>query len=110
MISSRSRAGAFLGAFAGGAVGWAWFEAGWVRLRTLDVPLSRLPPALAGLRIAHLSDYHLGLPSRGTHAVERAVEWVLERQPELVLVTGDLVSRPRREQVLRPQLERVGTA
>jgi uncharacterized protein len=110
MISSRSRAGAFVGALAGAAVGWGWFEAGWVRLRALDVSLPRLPPALAGLRIAHLSDFHLGLPSRGTHAVERAVEWVRERQPELVLVTGDLVSRPRGEQVLRGQLERVGTA
>ncbi|TML05867.1 MAG: hypothetical protein E6G36_01420 [Actinobacteria bacterium] len=99
-----------MGAFAGGAVGWAWFEAGWVRLRTLDVPLSRLPFALEGLRIAHLSDFHLGLPSRATHAVERAVEWVRARQPELVLVTGDLVSRPRGEQVLRALLERLGTA
>jgi len=91
-------------------VGWGWFEAGWVRLRTLDVSLPGLPPALTGLRIAHLSDFHLGLPSRGTHAVERAVEWVSEREPELVLVTGDLVSRPRGEQQLRALLDRVGSA
>ena len=91
-------------------MGWGWFEAGWVRLRTLDVSLPGLPPALTGLRIAHLSDFHLGLPSRGTHAVERAVEWVSEREPELVLVTGDLVSRPRGEQQLRALLDRVGTA
>src|SRR5437667_12463500 len=110
MISSRSRAGAFLGAVAGGAVAWGWFEAGWVRLRTLDVSLPGLPPALAGLRIAHLSDFHLGLPSRGRHAVGRAVAWVREREPELVLVTGDLVSRPRGEQQLRALLERVGSA
>ena len=110
MISSRSRAGAFFGAVAGGAVGWGWFEAGWVRLRTLDVSLPGLPPALAGLRIAHLSDFHLGLPSRGAHAVERAVDWVSEREPDLVLVTGDLVSRPRGEQQLRALLDRVGTA
>ena len=110
MISSRSRAGAFFGVVAGGAVGWGWFEAGWVRLRTLDVSLPGLPPALAGLRIAHLSDFHLGLPSRGAHAVERAVDWVSEREPDLVLVTGDLVSRPRGEQQLRALLDRVGTA
>ena len=91
-------------------MGWGWFEAGWVRLRTLDVSLPGLPPALAGLRIAHLSDFHLGLPSRGTHAVGRAVEWVREREPELVLVTGDLVSRPRGEQQLRALLERMGSA
>ena len=32
-----------------------------------------LPGELAGLRIVHLSDFHLGLPSRGARAVERAV-------------------------------------
>src|SRR5438045_5668529 len=81
MISSGSRAGAIAGAVVGAALGWGWFEAGWVRLKTLDVTLPRLPQALDGMRLAHLSDFHLGLPSRGTHAVERAVEWVSERDP-----------------------------
>ena len=108
MISTRSRAGTLLGGAAGAAVGWGWFEAGWVRLRPLDVPLARLPSELAGLRIAHLSDFHLGLPSRGTHAVERAVEWVTSRSPELVVITGDLVSRPRGEPSLREVIERLG--
>jgi predicted MPP superfamily phosphohydrolase len=54
-----------------------------------------LPPELDGLRIAHLSDFHLGPPSRGTHAVERAIEWVEARRPDLVCLTGDLVSRSR---------------
>src|SRR5262245_7804342 len=52
---------------------WGWLEAGWVRLRTMRVELERLPPELGGLRIAHLSDFHLGLPSRGTRAVRKAV-------------------------------------
>jgi len=91
-------------------MGWGWFEAGWVRLRALDVPLPGLAEELQGLRVAHLSDFHLGLPSRGSHAVERAVEWVREREPELVCVTGDLVSRPRGEPVLRELLGRLGGA
>jgi len=97
-----------LGGVAGAAVGWGWFEAGWVRLRALDVPLPRLPAELAGLRVAHLSDFHLGLPSRGSRAVERAVEWVAERSPDLVVITGDLVARPRGEAMLRGLLERLG--
>lgn len=108
MISTRSRAGTLLGGAAGAAVGWGWFEAGWVRLRTLDVPLARLPSKLVGLRVAHLSDFHLGLPSRGVHAVDRAVEWVASRNPDLVVVTGDLVSRPRGEAPLRDVIERLG--
>lgn len=79
---------------------YAWFEAGWVRLRVRELPLPGLPPELDGLRIAHLSDFHLGMPSRGVRAVERAVDWVAERQPDLVCVTGDLLSRPRAEQQL----------
>jgi uncharacterized protein len=81
-----------------------------VRLETLDVPLRRLPPELDGLRIAHLSDFHLGIPSRGTRAVERAVEWVEERQPDLTLISGDLLSRPRGEARLRRLLERLPRA
>jgi predicted MPP superfamily phosphohydrolase len=35
------------------------------------------------------------MPSRGRVATERAVAWVAQRRPDLVCVTGDLVSRPR---------------
>lgn len=64
-----------------------------------------MPPELDGLRIAHLSDFHLGMPSRGVRAVRKAVAWVAERKPDLVCVTGDLLSRrsglPELERVLR---------
>ena len=60
------------------------------------------PAALDGLRIGHLSDFHLGAPlSRGNSASARAVEWVAARSPDLVCVTGDLVSHPRGERRLR---------
>jgi predicted MPP superfamily phosphohydrolase len=71
---------------------WAWFEAGWLRKRVLEVELD-VPANLDGLRIAHLSDFHLGVPSRGRRAVRDAVAWVVERRPDLVCITGDLVSR-----------------
>jgi predicted MPP superfamily phosphohydrolase len=72
---------------------WAWFEAGWLRRRVVEVELAGVPSELDGLRIAHLSDFHLGVPSRGRRAVMDAVDWVIERQPDLVCITGDLVSR-----------------
>jgi uncharacterized protein len=89
---------------------WGWFEAGWLRTRVLEVPVEGLPTALDGLRVAHLSDFHLGVPSRGSRAVERAVEWVAQRWPELVCITGDLVSRQRGEPALRRVLSRLGAA
>ena len=67
----------------------------------LRIPLPRLPQELDGLRIVHLSDFHLGMPSRGERAVERAVAWAAERRPDLVLISGDLVARPRGEQKMR---------
>ena len=97
-----------LGGAAAAATAWGWFEAGWVRLRTLAAPLDDLHPDLAGLRIAHLSDFHLGIPSRGARAVERAVAWTAARRPDLVCVTGDLVSHPRAAGRLRDLLARLG--
>ena len=92
-------------AAAGGALAWGWFEAGWLRKRVLEIDLEGVPAELDGLRVAHLSDFHLGVPSRGRRAVEEAVTWVAERRPELVCVTGDLLSRraglPLLERLLR---------
>jgi predicted MPP superfamily phosphohydrolase len=101
-------AGLTAGGAAAAAVGWGHFEAGWVRLRSLELELGRLPDELDGLRNMHLSDFHLGTPSRGARAVGRAVEWVVDRDPDLIAITGDLVSRPRGAVLLRDVLERLG--
>ena len=84
------------------------FEAGWLRTRILQIEIQGLPPELDGLRIAHLSDFHLGMPSRGSSATKRAVAWAVERQPDLICVTGDLLSHPRGEPRLRELLLRLG--
>jgi len=75
----------------------------------LDVPVHGLPPELDDLRIGHLSDFHLGVPSTGRRAVERGVEWVAERGPDLVCVTGDLLSRAGGTPFLERLLERLGS-
>jgi uncharacterized protein len=109
-VNSRlPRRGIFLGALApaAGALAWGHFEAGWVRLESVECPLDRVPPELDGLRIVHLSDLHLGVPSRATRAVERAVNWAAERNPDVVLISGDLLSRDRGEPRLRELLGRL---
>jgi uncharacterized protein len=72
-----------------------------VRLRELELPVPGLPVELDGLRIAHLSDFHFGVPSPGVGAVWRAAAWARERRPDLVAVTGDLLTHPRGEAMLR---------
>ncbi len=95
---------------AGAAVAaWAWFEAGWMRTRVLEVELEGISADLDGLRVAHLSDFHLGVPSRGAHAVRKAVAWVAEREPDLVCITGDLVSRRSGLPELQRLLTELGT-
>ncbi len=78
-----------------------------MRLRVLELPIEGLPPELDGVRIAHLSDFHLGMPSRGERAADRAVDWVAERKPDLICITGDLLSRRRGEARLRKLLARL---
>ena len=90
-----------------GGIAWGLYEAGWVRLDELELPLPGLTPDLAGVRIAHLSDFHLGVPSPATRAIEQAVDWVAAREPDLVLVTGDLLARPSGEERLRALLGRL---
>ncbi|MCC6648311.1 MAG: metallophosphoesterase [Polyangiaceae bacterium] len=64
---------------------------GWVRVRRLEVSLPGLSPEFDGLRIAHLSDLHVG-GLLGARAVARWVELVRREDVDLVAVTGDLVT------------------
>lgn len=89
------------GALLAGLLGWGLFEAAWVRYRTLELEVPGLPAELDGLRIVHLSDFHLGVPSPGVGAVAKAVRWTRHRDPDLVVITGDLLTSPRGEPLLR---------
>jgi len=97
-----------LGAVAALGMAYGWFEAGWLRMRVLEVQVAALPERLDGLRIAHLSDFHLGPPSRGAVAVRRAADWVRERRPDLTVITGDLLSHPRGRAQLDEALRDLG--
>jgi uncharacterized protein len=67
----------------------------------LELEVPGLPDVLDGTRIVHLSDFHLGVPSRGGRAARLGVEWAAGRDADLVVLTGDLVSRPSGEEQLR---------
>jgi predicted MPP superfamily phosphohydrolase len=69
------------------------FAAGRLRytIERVDVPVANLPPELDGLRIAQLSDIHIGdyMPP---HEIARAVDMANDLQPDISFVTGDFVS------------------
>ena len=70
-------------------------------MRQLELELPGLPEELDGIRIVHLSDFHFGVPSPGVGAAWQAAVWTRERRPDLVAVTGDLLTHPRGEPMLR---------
>ncbi|MCH0539353.1 metallophosphoesterase [Streptomyces sp. MUM 203J] len=59
-------------------------------LKRVTVPLAKLPRAAHGLRIAVVSDIHLG-PVLGRAHTQRIVDTINHAQPDLVAVVGDLV-------------------
>ncbi len=69
------------------------FAAGRLRytIERVDVPIANLPPELEGLRIAQLSDIHIGdyMPPL---EIARAVAMANSLQPDISFVTGDFVS------------------
>jgi len=67
-------------------------EPRWFDVEEVTVPLARLPRALDGLTIAHLSDLHLG-PYLGASELAHAVEMAQRLHPQLVVISGDFVSR-----------------
>ena len=88
-------------------LGWALFEAQWVEFIELDVALERLPAELDGFTIVHLSDFHLGTLSLNGRTLDRAVTWAVEQDPDVVVLTGDLLSKQRGETRLRAAVERL---
>ena len=69
------------------------FAAGRLRytIERVDVPVANLPPELDGLRIAQLSDIHIGdyMPPR---EIRRAVDMANDLRPDISFITGDFVS------------------
>jgi predicted MPP superfamily phosphohydrolase len=61
-----------------------------VRTRFVTVKLKKLPPKLDGLRIAHITDIHIGAMLGGDW-LQRIVDRVNKLDADIVAITGDLV-------------------
>lgn len=63
----------------------------WPEFSSVRMPIANLPPVFEGLRIAHLTDLHIsGRASDGL--VKGIVREVNRLRPDVVVITGDLVS------------------
>ncbi|MEV4480176.1 metallophosphoesterase [Micromonospora coxensis] len=81
----------FAGLTAAGVTGYGVRTAmGPPQLDRVQIPLAKLPRSMDGLRIATVSDIHLG-PLRGRAHTERIVAAINRLDADLVAVVGDLV-------------------
>ena len=59
------------------------------RIRTFDIRLEKIPEALNGLKIAHLSDIHVG-NTIFEEDIAKIVEETNALAPDLIVITGDM--------------------
>jgi uncharacterized protein len=90
----RFASGVFL--FGAAALAYATqVEPTWLEVKRRELALPRLPPALEGLRIAHMSDFHLSRLVSPDY-LAACVAAAMAQQPDLVLLTGDFVTHKSR--------------
>lgn len=75
----------------GSGVAYSLSQLQQLRIRSLDVVLPSLPAELDGLRLALVSDLHVGTFT-SSQAVERIVEETSRLDADLVLLPGDLIN------------------
>lgn len=66
------------------------------RIRRIEVPVPELPPALEGMTIAHVSDFHVGRFTRG-RVLERIVEETNRLDADVIALTGDFINHSLRD-------------
>jgi uncharacterized protein len=106
-VASSRRLAALLGGAGAALAAWGLYESQWVEGRELEIGVSNLPAALDGLTVLHLSDFHAGTPSLNTRAMRKATALGERWQPDLVAVTGDILSHGRARDAVVAALERL---
>ena len=107
----RERAAAALGAAAALSLCYLLFESQWLRTVECALPVPDLPPDLEGFTIVQLSDLHAGSrPSFNLRAIRRAVDETRRLAPDLIAITGDLVTGESRRDALYAELRRLPPA
>jgi len=71
------------------AVAYGTVEASHPRIAHVRVPLQRLPAEFDGLRVALVTDLHVG-PARGADFTRKVVDLVAGENPDLIVLGGDL--------------------
>lgn len=88
-----------LGAAGLGALSYTWrVEPHWIELAERRMPLTGLPAEMRGKRLVQISDLHIG-PVVDRSYIAAAVERTAELRPDVIVITGDLMTCEGNEQV-----------
>ncbi|MCB1021571.1 MAG: metallophosphoesterase [Acidobacteria bacterium] len=68
-----------------------WWEPSSLRVRRDSVEVPRWPEALDSMRVAVLTDLHIGSPYKGLDSLRKLVRRTNELEPDLILLPGDFV-------------------
>ena len=83
-------------------------EPKWVQVTRTEIEIAGLPEQFDGFRIVQVSDTHLSGPGRSLPALHRRVaRMVNQLSPDLIAVTGDLVSNSAGGRLARDFLSRL---
>jgi len=108
MRTTFARLAGWAAAAGGAAAAYMAFEAQWVQCRMSDLRVPGLPAGWSGLKVLHLTDVHAGFFASNERSLSKAVNWAKPLEPDLVLLTGDVLGDPNRAGVcleLLAQLE-----
>ncbi|HSL43908.1 MAG TPA: metallophosphoesterase [Anaerolineales bacterium] len=74
-----------------GGTGYGFFlEPHWLKVETVKLKLPRLPRAFSGLRVAQISDIHMG-GWMNRERFQRVADAVIKQKPDILLMTGDFL-------------------
>jgi predicted MPP superfamily phosphohydrolase len=69
------------------------FQRAWLDVHLIQLPMPGLTPSFDGYRIAQFSDLHLDGVMMTRKRLEALVEVINEQQPDLIVFTGDFVTK-----------------
>lgn len=90
---------------AGSLLDAGWFEPGHLSITRQTVVSKKMPPALDGLRIGLLADFHFR-PQQDAGLVDKVVDQVRRENLDLIVLAGDFMSGD--PGVVAPLLEKLG--
>jgi len=86
------------GAVVGSAIGCVGYAIGiephWLQITARDLAVEHLPANLAGARLAHISDLHIG-PQVSDEYVVHSFDRLRALNPDIVVITGDFITHRR---------------